>query len=405
MLSHFSNRIAVLDGLRAMAIVFVLLRHSVRPFWSDLSTPYIPIGGLDLGAIFINGWVGVDLFFVLSGFLISSHLIRSFEKRRTLWSVLYNYAPRRFFRIAPVYYLVLTLAVFGAFPYFPYPESYEGIGWRYAYHLVFMQDYWPSDIIAVFWSLAIEIKFYLLAPFLIWGVLKLSDDRARIAVIGLLICSQPLARGLFAPEVSGYEEYFLFIRTRFDWCLDGLLMGMLSAFLVHSAAARTILLKPVVSGALFFFGVLLILGLSLPGPLVDLDVSRFDIVWLAFLISAGFAAMLLGLLGECPGHGLFEKRGFSFIALISYSLYLVHLPLLYLAEVMAERVVDFADMSERMGYVVYLPFFVVLCVFVSTLLYVFVERPFIVWSKKKYSRKAEEGEEADDVGDGGQKDG
>jgi len=47
-------------------------------------------------------------------------------------------------------------------------------------------------------------------------------------------------------------------------------------------------------------------------------------------------------------------------------------------------VVDFADMSEQMGYVVYLPFFVALCVFVSTLLYVFIERPVILWSKKRY---------------------
>ncbi len=384
-MSHISNRIAVLDGLRALAILLVLLRHSVRPFWSDLSVPYIPVGKIDLGAIFINGWMGVDLFFVLSGFLIGSHLLQSFEKERKLLSVLRSYIPRRFFRIAPVYYFVLFVAVLGLFPFYPYPESYEGIVGRILYHLAFMQDYFPSDIVVVFWSLAIEIKFYVLAPFLIYGLLRLKDVRLQVAILVALIVSQPLMRGAFIGSVTGFEDYFLNVRTSFHLCLDGLLMGVLAALAWRDENARNLLSRRGVSSGLFLIGVLVFLGLSFSGPLVDLGVSEFDKMWLVTMISVSFTAMLLGLMGGCAGHTLFTGRVLTFVALISYSLYLVHLPLLYIAEVIAARFVDFEVMSEQVGYMIYLPFFVVISVFVATVLYVFIEKPFIDWSKKKYS--------------------
>ena len=390
MLSHFSNRIAVLDGLRALAILLVLLRHSVRPFWPELSDPYIPVGPIDLGAIFINGWMGVDLFFVLSGFLIASHLMQSIEKEQNFLTVLSKYIPRRFFRIAPVYYVVLGLAVLGLFPFYPYPESYDGIGLRVLYHLAFMQDYFPSDIVVVFWSLAIEIKFYLLAPFLIFGLSKLKDPRVQVAVLLGLIVSQPLMRGAFAPDAAGFEDYFLDVRTSFHLCLDGLLMGVLASALWHNESVRAVLARGAVSSWLLIGGFAVFLGVSFSGPLVDLGVSEFDKIWLVTVIAASFMAMLLGLLGECPGHKLFEKRGLTFIALISYSLYLVHLPLLYLAEVMVAQFIDFQVLSGQTGYMIYLPFFLALCVFVSTLLYILVEKPFIDWSKKKFARKVSE---------------
>ncbi len=64
-----------LDGLRGIAILLVLGRHGIRPFY-DPADPVLPIGSWDASIPFINGWMGVDLFFVLSGFLISHHIIR-----------------------------------------------------------------------------------------------------------------------------------------------------------------------------------------------------------------------------------------------------------------------------------------------------------------------------------------
>lgn len=68
------SALAELDGLRAFAILLVLARHALRPF-HDGAQPLLPIAGWDVATPFLNGWIGVDLFFVLSGFLISRHLL------------------------------------------------------------------------------------------------------------------------------------------------------------------------------------------------------------------------------------------------------------------------------------------------------------------------------------------
>jgi len=69
-----------LDGLRGIAILLVLLRHAVRPFYLA-GTPAVSVDGYDLFTPLINGWVGVDLFFVLSGFLVTHHVLRRWSER------------------------------------------------------------------------------------------------------------------------------------------------------------------------------------------------------------------------------------------------------------------------------------------------------------------------------------
>jgi peptidoglycan/LPS O-acetylase OafA/YrhL len=125
------KHIAVLDGLRAMAILLVMVGHAAGNQWVDRSKPFFPIGPFDLGGTLLNcGW-GVELFFVLSGFLITGQLLDVFLGDRERYrSGLRRYFKRRFFRIAPAYYVVLTFVTLVFMSLSPAQQVYNWV-WSY----------------------------------------------------------------------------------------------------------------------------------------------------------------------------------------------------------------------------------------------------------------------------------
>ena len=148
---------ADLDGLRALAILLVLGRHSLRPFISeDAYQPIVTIGSIDLTPLVLNGWIGVDLFFVLSGFLIGRQAWRGDSLLR-FWF-------KRVTRILPAYWACLGVVAIGLTIAGAWPKS----GADFLAHLVMLQDYTGSVFVPAFWSLGAEEKFYLLAPLLVF---------------------------------------------------------------------------------------------------------------------------------------------------------------------------------------------------------------------------------------------
>ncbi len=101
----------------------------------------LPVFGWDAATFMANGWVGVDLFFVLSGFLISFHIMKLGKRISGPWPWR-SYLAKRVLRIVPAYYATLFLVVLGAFPLYQF--SQEFIGFRVGYHLLFLQDYLPA---------------------------------------------------------------------------------------------------------------------------------------------------------------------------------------------------------------------------------------------------------------------
>ena len=143
------NRIFGLDLMRFFAIVFVVFGHIWYVF------PQLHFMG--------HIWVfGVEVFFVLSGFLIGGILIKVLEKEVSK-RALYNFWVRRWFRTLPNYYLFLLINII-AFSYFK--DSYQ---WNYSY-LFFLQNlaWMPERFFSVSWSLAVEEWFYLIVPSLVF---------------------------------------------------------------------------------------------------------------------------------------------------------------------------------------------------------------------------------------------
>ncbi len=210
--------IPALDGLRGVAILLVMLHHF---------TYYRPTAGADLaiGSVVFFFWTGVDLFFVLSGFLITGILLDTRNSERYFTS----FYARRFLRIFPLYYLVLFLA-FVVLPKFPalhpvlagqaeLPPQWPY--WLYLTNFFIAGSGWVHGWVDISWSLAIEEQFYLVWPLVIW----LCPPRAVPLICVAVLLAEPILR-ILARE-SGMQALPIFVLPWYR--LDGLAMGSLLA--------------------------------------------------------------------------------------------------------------------------------------------------------------------------------
>jgi peptidoglycan/LPS O-acetylase OafA/YrhL len=295
---HRGQRLPVLDGIRGIAIALVVLYHCIgrdaapgspalRVFWHFGAT----------------GWVGVDLFFVLSGFLIGGILL----DQRPAQSVIPFYG-RRAFRILPLYFSWVGF-------WFLMPNV-RALEFPLPAYLLFVQNWAPAFAktagtfaLGATWSLAIEEQFYLLAP---WLFRRLSRTQLAWSLFGVVLLANLSRRFLFQRDpVARY--YFTFCRA------DSLAIGCLLAMAYRSKKLieRSLRRRLVASSAL-----LICCSLSV----WILSTSTWRSIVNGYTIFALFFALLvwvavvhspyaLSWLGWAPLRGL---------GMISYALYLFH---------------------------------------------------------------------------------
>ena len=350
-----------LDLVRSLAIALVLFRHGERALYTET-------GGSQgfVQTIFMNGWIGVDLFFVLSGYLISRHLLRAgIGSDGFSWA---RYAAMRALRILPAYYAVLLLTAAGAFPLFDVPD--HALGLRIAYHLLFLQDYLPSDINVVFWSLGVEEKFYLCAPLLILALLRVQSARSRQALLLLLFLLPTLCRiAVFMAAADGYDypEFWRTFRSPFHMALEGLLAGVAIALAEQAGLVRQA--KRV--GAAMLAGSILALAIWTATHDFMASIDAADILSQPPLIALAAGAITLGGV-QLAGTRMPLARPIQAVARLSYSLYLIHFPLIPL--VMA--------VALPLGPLAFWTFYLGVSFLAALLLHIAVERPFLLWKDR-----------------------
>jgi len=229
-----SKRIPELDGLRGLAILLVILCHYVGA--ADHSAlPHLLHRFLQSFGL---GWSGVDLFFVLSGFLIGGILLESRDSDRFFQT----FYLRRVHRIVPIYYLWIIL-----FLVFRAASRWLSPGWQllnfgdYSHvplYLVFLQNYIFSRTVldriwfGVTWSLAVEEQFYLVAPPLI----RFLTRRSLISVLLTVLVAAPIVRLLIFILFPNYRYLVTFAMP----CrADALGIGILAAIGWHDAGIRS----------------------------------------------------------------------------------------------------------------------------------------------------------------------
>jgi peptidoglycan/LPS O-acetylase OafA/YrhL len=337
--SHVIRYRADIDGLRAIAVWSVVAFH--------LSKTLAP-----------NGYLGVDMFFVLSGYLITSIIWKEIASNSFRISTFYN---RRIRRIMPAL-LTLLAIVTAVSSMMLLPTDLIDYGRSLLATLVFVAniyfwrdtDYFSHSAatkpLLHLWSLGVEEQFYVLFPLLLWILARISR-RAAIPAIATLVATS-LAADIMLRAAGGGSPAFYLLPTR-GWELGvGALIAVLPAsFGVRGLAAQAL----AAAGA-----VLTIAGILVPlslGPMIPTSVP----------VTLGVALLIFSGRWDVPAPNILLSAGpLVFFGWISYSLYLWHWPIIVLGQYFLVR--DFHP-AEAAGAVV-------LMVTLATLSWWIVERPF-----------------------------
>ena len=286
-----------LDGIRAIAVLMVLMMH-VFTFDDQSSAALLNVVPRALVVLIGHEWLGVDLFFVLSGFLITGILLDSPDQ-------LQHFYGRRVLRILPLYFLCIVVMAY----------FYPGNGSYFLLSLVFLANVAGLLGVAVphgpgvFWSLAVEEHFYLIWPWLV----RILSRRALVLACALIIISEPILRAVFAAHGTDVYNPSWF---RFDGLASGAMLAVW--FRSPSASQRRSLIAAAVAITVagLPFGIMskTVASMSLrynQATLVYVAGMLVAIAWRSTWLTAPLRWPFARLTGD-----------------LSYCLYLIHLALL-----------------------------------------------------------------------------
>ncbi len=306
-----------LDGLRGFAILGVLLQHN----FSFLPVPRF-------------GWVGVDLFFVLSGFLITEILLKTKDEKHFLP----NFYIRRILRIFPLYYgsLILFFSFAPLISQFKDQYSYysanQGMLWMHLQNWLYIAK--PKldnhTVFSHFWSLSVEEQFYLVWPLIILGCNK---PKRLVALIYIALLGSILFRfGTWSYLGNGDPNFLLQYMTR----IDGLCVGSLVA-VWRTGSAQGVSRKIVQLGIGFTS---LHVAAFLVSKTVFPSIPHFTIF--GYTTIAVCFGILLNFLIERRNRltrFLFENKPIKGLGKISYGVYIYHWPIFVLFKIfVADRI-------------------------------------------------------------------
>jgi len=364
-----NHRLPGLDTLRAVAIAVVMVFH-LQGLLPDL---FDPIGRF--------GWMGVDLFFVLSGYLIGCQLLKPVRDGRGVF--LLEFYRNRAYRILPVYLVVLALYVF-----WPLWREAPGMSplWQFlTFTENFFIDYSVNHAFSHAWSLCAEEHFYLLLPVIVLGMSRRAKAWKTIALLAFLVALGiairsyvyfhvllPLGpdRDAFSPRYIERIYYPTYTR------LDGLLAGVALALMRIFRPGRW-------SAILRRSNGLLAGGVALMALTLWLFADRVST--LGNIVGYPVMAVALGLLvmaaadREC-WFGRLRVPGAKQVATLAFSLYLTHKEVAHLDERWLPKIMDARDWKTVLVLIV-------TCLAVAALFYFAIERPFLALRDRRAGRR------------------
>jgi peptidoglycan/LPS O-acetylase OafA/YrhL len=303
-----------LDGVRGLAILLVVISHFTIPFRNRVPS--------SLAAMILSStWCGVDLFFVLSGFLITGILLDT----RKADNFFRSFYARRALRIFPLYYVVLAFW-FIAIPLFHrgQPEviraDLQWWYWAYAQNWLAALRGQAVGYISHFWSLAIEEQFYLVWPLAVW----LARRPGRVLAMSVAVATLALAVRIAALRAGAPADFYYEATCS---RMDSLAMGAALAAVLRTSRAAIVnrLGKFAAAG-----GLLILVALAIASDGLRRDEPIMQTVGYSAL-GVAFTSLLAGVTASRQQRGpLARFFGTAFLRSFgkySYALYVVHFPL------------------------------------------------------------------------------
>lgn len=350
------QRVFGLDLLRSLAIIIVIIGHS-NSLISDYfpNFPYIPLPD------------GVDLFFVLSGFLIGGIIIKSIEKNQDFnFSILSNFLRRRWLRTLPNYFLFLLLNVlliqFGLIK--------GDLNKYFVTYLGFFQNFYkPYDFLFwESWSLSVEEWFYLSFPFVLLLLFKLKPSLMKIKRVIFysifIFISFSLFYRILNSNLNVNESYWdLYFRKLVLTRLDSIGFGLLGAFLKYYYSGVWSKSRNIS----FVIGVFILSSLSLATFYFSYNSCFLKTFYFTLI---GFSILLLLPKFESLKNENIPFKPFELISKISYSMYLLHIPIV---QIFSNHL--FID-NKTESIVRYLGYWITVII-LSNIVYRCFEKPFM----------------------------
>ena len=332
-----------IDGLRALAVISVLLVH------------------LDF-SLFSGGYIGVDIFFVISGFLITNIIVKELETTNKFSFM--NFYTRRARRIMPalVFTLVLTfilsvwllnLAKFQIFGG-SLAAAIVSVSNIFFYNQAgYFDIFSQSSPLLHTWSLGVEEQFYIFWPIALLIAFKINRKLLIPAVISIFIIS--LGWSIHRQDVNINSLYYLAPFRAFEFCIGGVIV-----WLFRLKYNKNILLE-----FLCIVGFIAILY-----PLFAYDKNTLFPSYNALMPAIGAALLIYSGTAKYSGY-LLRNKAIGFVGLISYSLYLIHWPIIVFVETYNQDMGSAFALSLHSKIII---FFISICA--ATLMYYFIEQPF-----------------------------
>jgi peptidoglycan/LPS O-acetylase OafA/YrhL len=327
------NRIKELDGLRGIAVILVISFHLFKRAATLTEQPILR----EFSNLTTVGWVGVDIFFALSGFLITSILLKAKGSEHYFR----NFYIRRILRIFPLYYVAIALVLL----FVPNlePEFINSRGRTLLLMMIYQQNWIPllknyylTLYLGVTWSLAIEEQFYFLWPFIVYKLSREQLIKVGLSYIALSILARILGI-IFWPDLTQISLFFYYAPfARFEEILFG---GLLAVFLTFDGVRQKILRF---SMTIFIASLSGFVALCLLSNTLNPTRANIPLTAGAYTTIALFSVGLIGIFITYPPQHLlrhiFQNSVLTFFGKHSYSMYLFHLiPVLLLLDILSRN--------------------------------------------------------------------